>query len=227
MPCSLSSRSCRSDMSPMACLRWIRWSGWIRLAAALRGGELLRRRLHGLDDVLVAGAAAQVAGDAVADLLLARVRVLLEQPVGARHHAGRAVAALQAVLLVERLLQRVQHAALLEAFDGEHLGAVALHRQHRAGLDRHAVDVDRAGAAVRGLAADVRAGVREPLAQRVDQQFARLDRRPRRALPLSLKDTLCVFAMFVLLGSSCSGLGARACAACSARRVISPHIALL
>ena len=77
---------------------------------------------------------------------------------------------------MEGLLQRMQHAALLQAFDGEHLGAVALHGEHGAGLDRHAVDVDRAGAAVRGFAADVRPGVREPLAQRVDQQLARLDR---------------------------------------------------
>ena len=35
--------------------------------------------LHGLDDVLVAGAAAEVAFEPVADLVLARVRVLLEQ----------------------------------------------------------------------------------------------------------------------------------------------------
>ena len=110
-----------------------------------------------------------------ADLLLARIRVLLQQPVGAGDHAGRAIAALQAVLLVERLLQRVQRAALLHALDGRHLGAFALHRQHGAGLDRHLVQVDRAGPAVRGLAADVRPGVREPLAQGVDQELPRLD----------------------------------------------------
>ena len=52
-------------------------------AASLRGaGAHLRRRvLNGLDDVLVARAPAQVAGDAEADLLLARVGVLLQQPV--------------------------------------------------------------------------------------------------------------------------------------------------
>src|SRR5262245_13080508 len=158
MPCSLSSRSFSSFMSPMTVLRCA--CRWRRRAASGRrgglcGGELLGCRLHGLDDVLVPGAAAQVARDPVADLLLARVGVLLQQPVGARDHPWRAVAALQAVLLVECLLQRVQHAALLEAFDRQHVGAVALHCQHRARLDRHAVDVNRAGAAVRGLAADV------------------------------------------------------------------------
>src|SRR5512139_1574657 len=104
MPCSLSSRSFRSAVWTM------RFSGGA--CGLARGRELLRGGLHGLDDVLVTRAAAQVAGDALADVLLARVRVFLQQAVGARDHAGRAVAALQAVLLVERLLQRVQRAAL-------------------------------------------------------------------------------------------------------------------
>ena len=52
-------------------------------SAALLGRiQLLGGVAHRLDDVLVAGAAAQVAGEAEADLLLGRVRVLLQQPVG-------------------------------------------------------------------------------------------------------------------------------------------------
>ena len=51
-------------------------------------------------------------------------------------HAGRAVAALQAMLIPEALLQRVQRAAFREPFDGEDLVAVGLHREHRAGLHR-------------------------------------------------------------------------------------------
>src|SRR4051794_19691165 len=84
-PCSLSSRAFSSDMSPMGCLRLLRCeerSG----GDCLRGRQLAGGGLHGLDDVLVAGAAAQVAGDAVADLLLGRVRVLLQQAIGARQH---------------------------------------------------------------------------------------------------------------------------------------------
>ena len=56
-----------------------------------------------------------------------------------------------------------------------HVGAVALHREMGAALHRAAVEVDGAGAAVAGLAADVRAGEVAFLAQEVDQQRARLD----------------------------------------------------
>ena len=91
--------------------------------------------------------------------------MLFEEGEAGHQHAGRAVAALQAVLLVEGLLQRVQHAALLQALDRQHLGAVALHRQHGARLDRHAVEIHRACPAVRGFAADVRTGVQQLLAQ--------------------------------------------------------------
>src|SRR6516225_4111697 len=94
-PWSLSSRSFNSDMSPMECLRWC-----CGTSGRGRGGELARRRLDRFDDVLVAGATTEVAGEAAADLLLGRVRVLLEQAVGARQHPRRAIAALKPVLLV-------------------------------------------------------------------------------------------------------------------------------
>ena len=65
--------------------------------------------------------------------------------------------------------------AVGEALDGHDLGAVGLDREHRAGLDRPAVDVDGAGAALAGVAADVRAGQVEVLAQRLDEEASRLD----------------------------------------------------
>src|SRR5947209_17437426 len=80
------------------------------LLAKLRG-----RVLHGLDDVDVAGAATEVARDRAADLVLAGVLVVLEQRAAGHHHAGRAEAALQAVLLHEAFLHRMQLAVLLEA----------------------------------------------------------------------------------------------------------------
>jgi hypothetical protein len=69
------------------------------------------------------------------------------------------------VLARESLLNRMQGPALLEALDGEHRGILALHREYGAGLDRHAVEVDRASAAMARLAADVRSGMLEALAQ--------------------------------------------------------------
>src|SRR5262249_27427325 len=67
---------------------------------------------HGLDDVDVAGAAAEVALEPLPDLLLARVGVLAQEADGGHHHSRRAVAALQRMLLVKRLLHRVHRAVL-------------------------------------------------------------------------------------------------------------------
>src|SRR5262249_9835811 len=85
---------------------------------------------------------------------------------------------LQAVHLAERLLQHMQRAVgRRHALDGADIGAVRLHGEHGARLHRLAVEIDRAGAAVAGLAADMRTGEVELLAQEVDQQGARLDQR--------------------------------------------------
>ena len=111
------------------------------------------------DDVLIAGAAAQISRNAHADFIVRRVRDLLQQPVGTDDHARRAEAALQAVHLAKALLQRMQRAIRVgDALDGEHLRALGLNREHGAGSYRLAVEIDGAGAAVAGLAADMRAG---------------------------------------------------------------------
>src|ERR1700685_3964067 len=68
------------------------------LGAELFGGP--QDRLH---DVLVTRAAAQVAGQAPAHFFLGWVRVGRQQCLGGHHHARRAEAALQAVLLPESL----------------------------------------------------------------------------------------------------------------------------
>ena len=75
----------------------------------------------------------------------------------------------------ERLLERAQLLALGEPLDGGDLRAVRLHREQHAALHRLAVEVDRAGAAVAGVAADVRAGQVDVVADEVDEQAARVD----------------------------------------------------
>src|SRR5262249_48710642 len=86
--------------------------------APLLGG-LLRRacsRAHGpgagrnrFDDVVIAGAAAQVAFELPADGLLVEIVAVAVHDIDCGHdHAGRAEAALQAVIVAERLLHRVQ-----------------------------------------------------------------------------------------------------------------------
>src|SRR5262245_11060429 len=69
----------------------------------------------------------------------------------------------------------MQLAVAREALDRRHLQPVRLYPEDGAGLDRLAVDQHGAGAAGRGVAADVGAGEAEPLAQDRDEQLARLE----------------------------------------------------
>src|ERR1700716_2118096 len=92
-------------------------SGMHHLVCANRrfAAHLGRPVLDGLDDVHVARAAAQVAGDTTPDLGFGRIRRLLQQAGRSHDHARRTEAALQAVLLPEAFLQRVEHTVLLDA----------------------------------------------------------------------------------------------------------------
>src|SRR5262245_21380155 len=94
---------------------------WAMAASLL---HLLGRVLDGPDDVVVAGAAAQVSLELVPDLSLARVLVALQDLVGGHDHAGRADPALEPVLLPDALLDGVELAVLGEALDREDVGAV-------------------------------------------------------------------------------------------------------
>src|ERR1700729_1183285 len=81
----------------------------------LFGGFGALAAVHGLgagrdrfDDVVVAGAAADVALELLADGVVVEVVALAAHDIHRRHdHARRAVAALQAVVLAERLLHRM------------------------------------------------------------------------------------------------------------------------
>ena len=77
--------------------------------------------------------------------------------------------ALQAVLLGEGLLDRVELPALLEALDGGDLRSVRLNREHRARLHRDAVDEHGARPAIRRVAPDVRSREREGFADEVHE----------------------------------------------------------
>ncbi len=91
-------------------------------------------------------------------------------------HAGGAEAALQAVVLAKSFLHRVQRRAVGgQALDGPDLVAVGHHRQRGAGFHRLAVEMDDAGAALRGVAADM--GARQPqvFAEQLDQKGTGVD----------------------------------------------------
>src|SRR5436190_4155921 len=148
-----------------------RWCSFRFLRRALGG------KLHRLDDLLVAGAAAQVPADRIADLRLGRIRIRVQQSLRGDEHSRRAVAALQAVRLAEAVLQNAHRAVgFRETLDGGDAVAVRLHRVHEAGPYGFPVEHHRARAADAVLAADVRAGEEQVVAQPVDQ------RQPRRHL---------------------------------------------
>src|SRR3546814_9160922 len=87
------------------------------------GGE------HRMDDLVVTGAAAQIAGQPIADFRFARVRVLLQQRLGGDQEAGGADAALQGGMLEKLALQRVQLVAVGHALDRRDLLAADLGAQ--------------------------------------------------------------------------------------------------
>jgi hypothetical protein len=78
-------------------------------------------------------------------------------------------------MLDERVLQRMQVVASCEALDGRHLRPFDAHREQQARVRPPPVDEDRARAALAVVAALLRAGQRQVLAQCVEQRRARVD----------------------------------------------------
>ncbi len=143
--------------------------------------------LDRVDDRLVAGAAAVVARDV-------RRESRRASPVvgcATRSCAAISIPGVQkphcsALLLVERLLQIGELARVRQALDRVDLAAVRLHREHQAAAHDLAVDAQRARAAHAVLAADVRAGEAQLLAQEVDQVLARRDAAASPATPFTV-----------------------------------------
>ena len=128
--------------------------------------------LNGAHDVVVAGAAAEVPFQGMADFRFARIGVVLEQIGGQHNHAGGAEPALEAVFLVKALLEGV-HAPIrgqsLYRGDG---ASVCLGSQHGTGLDGVAVYQNGAGTATAGIATDVCARQAQGGPQVLHQQVA-------------------------------------------------------
>src|SRR6266536_5468095 len=90
----------------------------VAMIVPLSRRHLLGGPLDGLDDVVIPGAATEVALQPVADLGLRRSRIALEELGGRHDHARSAEAALEPVLLPEAFLDRVELAVLGHALDG-------------------------------------------------------------------------------------------------------------
>src|SRR5262249_46439755 len=132
------------------------------------GGESYR-----VEDLRVPGAAAEVAGEGLADLVVARSRVPIEQVGSGDHEPRRAEAALHSTRLDERLLDAMQVLAPPHPLAGRHLVPFRLRAEHEAATDDPAVEEHRAGTALALLARILRARQAEPLAQDEQQALAR------------------------------------------------------
>src|SRR5690349_15758250 len=148
-----SLRSMREPIGPVGLVAG-RAAGLAAVVSVMAGSSSCHFRkavFHGLHDVVVSGAAAEVAVERLADLGLGGLLGLAGEPDRGHHHARRAEAALQTVVLLERGLHGMELVAAREPFDGGDLGALRLDGEHVAALHRLAVDQHGAGAALRGV----------------------------------------------------------------------------
>src|SRR5689334_1626299 len=116
-----------------------------------------------LDDLLVPGAAAQVARDRFLDTLARRLRLVREQRLGGEQDPGRAIAALCGAEIGEGGLQRMQLRPARQALHRLDRAPGAFERQHETRELRLAVDQHGAGAALAELAAVLGPGERQVL----------------------------------------------------------------
>jgi hypothetical protein len=146
-----------------------------RFAFYILRSHLLRRQLYRVDDVLVAGTAAEIPRDGFSDVLFGGIGVTFQERHQAHQNAWGAEATLYGVSFPEGFLKGMQVIHGSQSFDCENLMAVGLHSKHQAGPDRFSIKQNGASATYTVLAADVRASQAKLMAQEIAQQQARLD----------------------------------------------------
>src|SRR5262249_31478259 len=92
------------------------------------------RAAHGLYDVLVAGAAAEIGREKIENVVIREVGIGLQRVHRQHEETRRAEPALERMMLDECALHRVQLVAVGEAFDRADALALGLDREHQAGL---------------------------------------------------------------------------------------------
>src|SRR6266571_2726403 len=223
------SSSFRSTDSPNGFVVWA-------IVSPLPRPHHFTRGCDGVDNARIPGAAADVPRDRGPDPVFRRCVFDLEELESREHDPGSAEPALEAVVCLERLLNRMEPTVLGEALDRRDLPAVGLDREHRARFDGVAVHEDGTCAAMARITADV--GPRQPefVPNEVHEQYPRLDRTRERSAVHG--DRNCVSAvlgtnslalrtyLFSLRGHP-DHLPARAIAVSSARRVNTSIIARL
>src|SRR3972149_1370098 len=166
LPCSMPGRKMSSAYSawPVAFsqpsffgvgLPMMRYSlrASISISAALLFRQLAGGVLNGLDDLEIAGAAAEVADDGLPNLVFAGIGLLAQQPPCEHDQPWGAEPALHGARLHKRFLNLVEIAiAAAHALNGQDLLVLGFDREVEAGIDGLTVDEHGAGAALAFLA---------------------------------------------------------------------------
>ena len=134
----------------------------------------------GRDDRHIAGAAAKMPTEELAQLGFGWIGRDAQVPVERHQDAGGAEAALQRVMAAERLLQHREASGLRrESLDRAQRRAVHLHREGEARACGRAVDLNRAGTAHAVLATDMGSGQLQVFPQKIREieprQYMRVD----------------------------------------------------
>src|SRR5260221_3932231 len=171
-PTGISRRSARpvpTAAVPMTKARRLRVGIWFMAASShVRGGvDCLAHLLE--------GAAATDIGDGFVDVLVGRLRLLLEKRRHRHDHSGLAISALRNVVVDPGLLDVVQRAVGGQPFDRGDLFAAGFADQYAAGAHRNAIDMDRASSTLRNAAAVFGAGQPDIFPDRPKQRRIRLD----------------------------------------------------
>src|SRR5258707_10472783 len=165
-----SARPVPTAAVPMTKARRLRVGIWFMAAASshVRGGvDCLAHLLE--------GAAAADIGDGFVDVLVGRLRLLLEKRRHRHDHSGLAISALRNVVVDPGLLDFVQGAVGGQPFDRGDLFAAGFADQYATGAHRNAIDMDRASSTLRNAATVFGAGQADIFPDRPKQRRIRLD----------------------------------------------------
>src|SRR5437016_5653731 len=123
----------------------------------------------------IGAAATEIAAQTGANLIDGGVGMVADKGRASDDETGRAESALLGVMAYKSLLDFVHLFRAADAFDGRDFTAFSLDGEHRAGINRVAIDQHRAGAAGAAVANFLATGEVESVAQRVEQGHARFD----------------------------------------------------
>ena len=134
------------------------------------------RGFHGLKDLEIAGAPAEISGKRFADLVAVRVRIRVEQRFRRYQNSRGAIAALRCAEVRKGVLQGVEPPIGGEPLDRQDGSSRAFEPKNQAGEHGLAVQNHGAGAAFSELATVFRSGMAEILTQDFQQRFVRGER---------------------------------------------------